>query len=190
MDLAPGGSLANPSAEAVPLLGISAYWDHYWNAKYSSSFGYSQTQVDNRSLQGVAGTAPFKWNGANPSLQIQCGPRFARVLMRTEPFPQKELRDLATFIESLPPPRYDRKRQAKLTPLQERGRAIFFATLINAGGFLAFALSALPPMRQLGILSALAFVLSMLADFTALPASLWILGRHKPDAGSPAAAAE
>jgi predicted RND superfamily exporter protein len=44
------------------------------------------------------------------------------------------------------------------------GRAIFVATLINAGGFLAFALSDLPPMRQLGLLSALAFVLSMVAD--------------------------
>jgi hypothetical protein len=70
------------------------------------------------------------------------------------------------------------------------GRAIFFATMINAGGFLAFALSDLPPMRELGILSALAFVLSMLADFTALPAALWILGRHRPDAASAAPAAE
>ncbi len=61
------------------------------------------------------------------------------------------------------------------------GRAIVFATLINAGGFLAFALSDLPPMRQLGILSALAFVLSMLADFTALPAALWIISGGKPD---------
>ena len=32
------------------------------------------------------------------------------------------------------------------------GRAIFFATLINAGGFLAFALADLPPMRQFGML--------------------------------------
>jgi uncharacterized protein len=70
------------------------------------------------------------------------------------------------------------------------GRAIFFATMINAGGFLAFALSDLPPMRELGILSALAFVLSMLADFTALPASLWIFGRHRPDAVKTAPAAE
>lgn len=60
------------------------------------------------------------------------------------------------------------------------GRAILFATLINAGGFLAFALADLPPMRQFGILSALAFVLSMVADFTALPAALWILFRQKP----------
>lgn len=89
--------------------------------------------LDNRSLQGVAGTAPFKWNGKNPTLEVQCGPRFARVLMRTEPFPPAQLRDLTTFIESLPPPRYAQKRQAKLTPAQERGRAIFFATQTPGG---------------------------------------------------------
>lgn len=61
------------------------------------------------------------------------------------------------------------------------GRAIFFATLINAGGFLAFGLAELPSMRQFGMLSALAFVLSMIADFFALPAALWILLKAKPD---------
>jgi uncharacterized protein len=61
------------------------------------------------------------------------------------------------------------------------GSAIFFATLVNAGGFLALALSDLPPMRQFGILSASAFALSMLADFTALPAALWIVFRERPD---------
>ncbi len=66
------------------------------------------------------------------------------------------------------------------------GRAIFFATLINAGGFLAFALAELPAMRQFGALSALAFVLSMIADFFALPAALWILLRAKPDRLAPA----
>jgi predicted RND superfamily exporter protein len=61
------------------------------------------------------------------------------------------------------------------------GRAIFFATLINAGGFLAFSMADLPPIRQFGILSAVAFVLSMIADFTALPAALWLVFRAKPD---------
>jgi predicted RND superfamily exporter protein len=61
------------------------------------------------------------------------------------------------------------------------GRAIFFATLINAGGFLAFGLADLPAVRHFGLLSALAFVLSMIADFFALPAALWILLRAKPD---------
>jgi uncharacterized protein len=65
--------------------------------------------------------------------------------------------------------------------LRIAGRAIVFATLINAGGFLAFGLSNLPPIRQFGVLAALAFVLSMIADFTALPAALWILFRARPD---------
>jgi len=60
------------------------------------------------------------------------------------------------------------------------GRPIVFATLINASGFLALALSDLPPMRQFGIVSAAAFVLALLADFTALPAALWILDRRTP----------
>jgi predicted RND superfamily exporter protein len=57
------------------------------------------------------------------------------------------------------------------------GRPILFATLINASGFLALALSDLPPMREFGIVSASAFVLALLADFTALPGALWILSR-------------
>jgi len=77
--------------------------------------------------------------------------------------------------------------QALRHTLLVSGRAIFFATLINAGGFLAFALSDLPPIREFGLLAALAFVLSMLADFTALPAALWILSRERPDAAVSAA---
>jgi predicted RND superfamily exporter protein len=67
------------------------------------------------------------------------------------------------------------------------GKSIFFATLINAGGFLAFALSPMPPMYQFALLAALAFVLSMIADFTALPAALWMVFRDKPDALKPPA---
>ncbi len=63
------------------------------------------------------------------------------------------------------------------------GRPILFATLINASGFLALALSDLPPMRQFGIVSSSAFVLALLADFTALPGALWILRRNKRNDG-------
>jgi hypothetical protein len=62
------------------------------------------------------------------------------------------------------------------------GHAILFATVINAGGFLALALSDLPPMRQFGIVTSMAFALAMLADFTALPAALWIFFRERPTA--------
>jgi uncharacterized protein len=58
------------------------------------------------------------------------------------------------------------------------GRPILFATLINASGFLALAMSDLPPMREFGIVASSAFVLALLADFTALPGALWILSRY------------
>src|SRR5262249_45261029 len=59
------------------------------------------------------------------------------------------------------------------------GRPILFATLINVSGFLALSLSDLPPMRQFGIVTSCAFVLALLADFTALPGALWILSRER-----------
>jgi hypothetical protein len=63
------------------------------------------------------------------------------------------------------------------------GRAIAFATLINAAGFLGLAVSSFPPLRQFGLMTAGAFVLALVADFTALPASLWIASRERPSAG-------
>jgi hypothetical protein len=38
-------------AKAVPLLGITAYYDHYWEGGLSTAFGYSETHVDNQSGQ-------------------------------------------------------------------------------------------------------------------------------------------
>jgi predicted RND superfamily exporter protein len=66
------------------------------------------------------------------------------------------------------------------------GRAIFFATLINAIGFLAFAVADMRPMVQFGILTSVALTLAMIADFTALPAALWLIFRERPDAEAPA----
>jgi uncharacterized protein len=57
------------------------------------------------------------------------------------------------------------------------GRPIMAATLINASGFLALTLSDLPPMREFGIVASSAFILALLADFTALPGALLILSR-------------
>jgi predicted RND superfamily exporter protein len=61
------------------------------------------------------------------------------------------------------------------------GRSILFATLINAAGFLAFALTDLPALREFAILAALGFTLSMIADFTALPGALWMVFRDRPE---------
>jgi DcaP outer membrane protein len=66
MDLAPNAAvgptppivpapLPGLSAEAVPLTGILAYYDHYWGSQWSTSIGYSQTQVTNTNFQ-EAGT--------------------------------------------------------------------------------------------------------------------------------------
>ncbi|HUM11630.1 MAG TPA: MMPL family transporter [Myxococcaceae bacterium] len=64
--------------------------------------------------------------------------------------------------------------------LRVSGRAIVFATLINAAGFLGLAFSSFPPLRQFGLVTSAAFLLAMLADFTALPGSLWLVRRERP----------
>lgn len=56
MDLAPhayysGADLTDVKAKAVPLLGVVAYYDHWWSDKWSSSIGYSFTKVDNTNFQ-------------------------------------------------------------------------------------------------------------------------------------------
>jgi predicted RND superfamily exporter protein len=73
-------------------------------------------------------------------------------------------------------------------PLEERlrhalrvaGRAVLFATVINAAGFLGLATSRFPPLRQFGLMTAAAFVLALVADFLVLPAALWIVSRERP----------
>jgi hypothetical protein len=56
MDLAPSAqydddALTDLEAEAVPLTGVLAYYDHWWSDKWSSSIGYSFTEVDNTNFQ-------------------------------------------------------------------------------------------------------------------------------------------
>jgi predicted RND superfamily exporter protein len=74
--------------------------------------------------------------------------------------------------------------------LQVSGRAIVFATLINAAGFLGLSFASFPPLRQFGVVTAAAFLLAMLADFTALPAALWMMRRERPRDGAAQAAGE
>jgi DcaP outer membrane protein len=53
-DLAADGTLVNAHAEAVPLLGLSFYYDHYWNKHFSTSLGWSETRIWNTSLQAAS----------------------------------------------------------------------------------------------------------------------------------------
>lgn len=86
--------------------------------------GVGDNLVETRSLRGIRDTAPFKWNGKNPDLATQCGPRFALVLTRSDPFTPEQLADLVTFIESIP--RQPQRAIARLAGARERGRVIFF----------------------------------------------------------------
>lgn len=84
-------------------------------------------RVANRTLRGIAETAPFKWNGHNPDLETQCGPRIAKFLFHSEGFNAEQLADLVAFIKSIPlPPNRHLAADGELTPAQERGKGIFY----------------------------------------------------------------
>jgi len=53
IDIAPDSAdITAVDAEAVPLLGISAYYDHYWNDRWSTSIGWSMIDLDTSDGQG------------------------------------------------------------------------------------------------------------------------------------------
>jgi YVTN family beta-propeller protein len=91
--------------------------------------GFGIDIVDNRALEDIADTSPFKWNGQNPDLQTECGPRTERYFFRSQGFRGDDLEDLVSYIKGIPlrPNRY-RAADGELTPAQERGRAIFLRT--------------------------------------------------------------
>lgn len=88
--------------------------------------GLGRNVVDNKTLLGLRGTGPFKWNGKNTSLYMQCGIRFARFLMRSEPFPVSDLNALVAFLDSLEPmSNGHRIAGGELTDAQRRGKEIY-----------------------------------------------------------------
>jgi YVTN family beta-propeller protein len=88
--------------------------------------GFGVDIVDNRSIESLMGTQPYKWNGGNPDLPTECGPRTEKYFYRSQSFNSTQLTDLVAFVLSLPsrPNRY-RSPDGQLTAAQERGRAIF-----------------------------------------------------------------
>ncbi len=52
LDVAPDSAGEGADADTVELLGISAYYDHYWSEKWSSTIGWSMTDLD--TLDGQA----------------------------------------------------------------------------------------------------------------------------------------
>jgi YVTN family beta-propeller protein len=96
--------------------------------------GIGVSPVDNRTLRGILDTAPFKWEGTNPSLKRQCGPRLAVFFTRIDPFNPEELSALDNYICTIPrPPNRYRPLGSPLTPAQRRGKAVFERTTTNDG---------------------------------------------------------
>ena len=91
-------------------------------------------RVANRTLRGIRETAPYKWNGHNPDLATQCGPRIAKFLFRSEGFNAQELEALVTYVNNIPlPPNRHLAPDGHLTESQERGKAIFYRAYTNDG---------------------------------------------------------
>jgi len=92
--------------------------------------GFGRDIVDNKMLEDIKDTEPYKWNGGNPNIPTECGPRTEKYFWRSENYDNATLADLAVYVRSLPP-RPNRFRQAngEQTPAQERGQAIFERTV-------------------------------------------------------------
>jgi hypothetical protein len=58
----PPGSLYG---DVLPLLGLTAYYDHYWNDQWSSSVGWSMTKVDNTNFQEPSAYQTGQYASAN-----------------------------------------------------------------------------------------------------------------------------
>jgi YVTN family beta-propeller protein len=88
--------------------------------------GFGREIVDNKLLEGVKDTQPYKWTGTNPDIPTECGPRTEKYFWRSEQYDNLTLADLAVYVRSLPPrPNRWRLANGEQTPAQERGQAIF-----------------------------------------------------------------
>jgi hypothetical protein len=88
--------------------------------------GFGKDIVDNRLIEDLRGTEPFKWNGGNATLVKECGPRTETYFYRSQSFDDRTLTDLVLYIRSLPSrPNRFRAASGELTPAQERGRVLF-----------------------------------------------------------------
>jgi YVTN family beta-propeller protein len=96
--------------------------------------GFGIDIVDNRQLEDIGATPPYKWNGGNPDLQTECGPRTERFFFRSQGIRGDDLEDLVRYIMAIPlrPNRF-RLPNGELTPAQERGKALFERTTKKNG---------------------------------------------------------
>lgn len=96
--------------------------------------GFGRDIVANRLIEDLKGTEPFKWNGGNPTLAVECGPRTEKYFWRSQTFDDRTLADLVLYIRHLSSrPNRFRADDGMLTAAQERGRAIFYRKVDKLG---------------------------------------------------------
>lgn len=95
--------------------------------------GAGRHPVDNRTLRGIFDTPPFKWEGTNPSLSRQCGPRLAVFFTRLAPYSPEQLQALVRYMRTIKQPPNPYRERDGLTPMQRRGKAVFERTVSNHG---------------------------------------------------------
>jgi len=96
--------------------------------------GFGRDIVANRLIEDLRGTEPFKWNGANPTLAVECGPRTEKYFWRSQTFDDRTLADLVLYIRHLASrPNRFQSGDGTLTAAQERGRVLFYRTVDKLG---------------------------------------------------------
>jgi hypothetical protein len=79
-DIAASGTAAAPSAQAVPLLGLTGYLDFFWCKYLTSALGYSTVIMWNTSLQPTSAFKQGQYASANvlaqPIRNLVVGPEF------------------------------------------------------------------------------------------------------------------
>jgi YVTN family beta-propeller protein len=101
----------------------STYDGFTWQLEPS---GFGRDIVSNKLIEGINDTWPYKWNGGNPNIPTECGPRTEKYFWRADNYDGLTLADLALYIRSLQPrPNRWKLPGREMTPAQERGLELF-----------------------------------------------------------------
>jgi YVTN family beta-propeller protein len=88
--------------------------------------GFGTDIVSTKSMEALALSAPYKWNGSNRDLETECGIMAERYFFRSEGIRGRDLGDLVTFLKALPArPNRWRLKDGALTEAQARGKQLF-----------------------------------------------------------------
>ncbi len=96
--------------------------------------GFGRDIVDNRMIEDLRDTEPYKWIGTNPNIPTECGPRTEKYFWRSENYDDLTLADLTIYIQSIPQrPHRWRLPGGELNAAQRRGYALFTRSVDKFG---------------------------------------------------------